>query len=44
MSTITIEHSPIKKIIDYKDCVVIQKNNLTEWLKELKDKFYRDWK
>jgi len=40
MSTITIEGSPVTKTINYTDCIVIQKNNITEWLKELKNKFY----
>jgi hypothetical protein len=40
MSAITIENSPITKTINYRDCIIVDKKNLTQWLKDLKNKFY----
>jgi len=40
MSNIIIENSPVTKTINYRDCIIIDKNNLTQWLKILKNKFY----
>jgi len=40
MSTITIEKSPITKTINYSDCIIVDTKNLTQWLKDLKNKFY----
>ncbi len=43
MSTITIEKAPKSYKINYSDCVILEKNKLSEWIKKIK-KFYYDSK
>jgi len=42
MSTITIEKAPKSYVIDYWDCVILEKNKLTEWIKKIKDFYYNE--
>ena len=40
MANITIENAPKAQKIDYSDCIVIEKNRLSEWIQKLKNSFY----
>jgi len=40
MSTITIEKAPKSYKINYSDCIVVEKSNLTENINKIKDFYY----
>ena len=40
MSNIVIEWAPVSYKINYWDCVILEKNKLTEWINRMKDFYY----
>jgi hypothetical protein len=40
MATITIENTPINKTYNHQDCIVIEKDKLTEGIQKIKESYY----